>query len=251
VSAATTVPATATDAPSAMGSVGLGVTGTDTGVGKTVVAAAVAAAFVRRGVRVGVLKPIETGVSSGNPPADATRLNAAAGEWQDLAIVCPFSFIEPLAPLVAAERAGRPIALNALDMAFARAASGCDAMIVEGAGGLVVPIAEGVTYATLFRRWHLELLVVAANRLGVLNHAVLTVQAAAAAGLRVRALILNTVTAAAPDLAAATNAAVLRRLLPSCPVVAFPYLADPHHIPALADAAESSGLLAALPLPVS
>jgi dethiobiotin synthetase len=227
------------------------VTGTDTGVGKTLVAAAVAAALVRRGVRVGVLKPIETGVRSGNQPADAALLNAAAGGTQDLAIVCPFSFIEPLAPLVAAERAGRPIELVALDAAFARATSGCGATIVEGAGGLLVPIADGVTYATLFRRWQLELLVVAANRLGVLNHTVLTVQAAEAAGLRVRAVVLNSVTAGAPDLATSTNAAVLRRLLPNCPVVAFPYLADPHHIPALADAAESCGLLAELPLPVS
>ena len=217
-------------------------TGTDTGVGKTLVAAAVAAALVRRGVRVGVLKPIETGVRSGNQPADAALLNAAAGGTQDLV---------GAEPLVAAERAGRPIELVALDAAFARATSGCGATIVEGAGGLLVPIADGVTYATLFRRWQLELLVVAANRLGVLNHTVLTVQAAEAAGLRVRAVVLNSVTAGAPDLATSTNAAVLRRLLPNCPVVAFPYLADPHHIPALADAAESCGLLADLPLPVS
>lgn len=235
----------------AIGGLALGVTGTDTGVGKTIIAAAVAAALVRRGTRVGVLKPVETGVRKGREPADAALLRAAAGDTHDLAIVCPFSFVEPLAPLVAAERAGRLIDLDALDAAFARATGGCDATIVEGAGGLLVPLTEHVTYATLFQRWHLGLIIVAGNRLGVLNHAVLTVQAAEAAGLDVRVIVVNSVAASSPDLAASTNAAVLRRLLPNRPVVTFPYLSHPRHIPALADAAESCGLMAALPLSVS
>lgn len=225
-----------------------GVTGTDTGVGKTIVAAALAAALRRRHARVGVFKPVETGVPAGMDPPDAALLRAAAGATHSLASVCPFTFVEPLAPMIAAQRAGTRIGLDALDAALARATEDADATIVEGAGGLLVPITEHVTYATLFVRWQLGVIVVAANRLGVLNHSTLTVQAAESAGLHVHAVVLNTLTAAPADLAALTNADALRQLLPGRAVVTFPYLGDPHHIPSLAGAAVSSGLLAALPL---
>lgn len=225
-----------------------GVTGTDTGVGKTIVAAALAAALRRQGARVGVFKPVETGVAVGMDPPDAALLRAAAGETQPLESVCPFTFVEPLAPMIAAERAGTRIGLDALDAAWARATGGVDATIVEGAGGLLVPVTEHTTYATLFARWRLGIIVVAANRLGVLNHSALTVQAAESAGLRVHAVVLNTLTATPADLAARTNVDALRQLLPGRAVVTFPYLPDPHHIPSLAGAAASSGLLAALPL---
>jgi dethiobiotin synthetase len=225
-----------------------GVTGTDTGVGKTVVAAALAAALARRGFRTGVLKPVETGVPAGTAPPDAALLHAASGTSQSLGSVCTFTFAEPLAPLVAAERTGQHIDLGTLDAAFVEAMHGCDAMVVEGAGGLMVPITEHATFAVLFARWRLGLIVVAANRLGVLNHAVLTVHAAKAAGLRVHAVVLNTVAGGPADLAASTNAGALRRLLPDHTVLTFPYLSDPHHIPSLAAAAASCGLLAALPL---
>jgi dethiobiotin synthetase len=236
---------TRTAGPSAFG-----VTGTDTGVGKTVVAAALAAALAHRGLRVGVLKPVETGVPAGTEPPDAALLHAASGTSHTLGSVCTFTFAEPLAPLVAAERAGQRIDLGALDAAFAGAIHGCDAIVVEGAGGLMVPVTEHATYAVLFARWRLGVIVVAANRLGVLNHAVLTVRAAEAAGLRVHAIVLNTVTGAPADLAASTNAGALRQLMPDHTILAFPYLSDPHHIPSLAAAAVSCGLLAALPLPL-
>ncbi len=225
-----------------------GVTGTDTGVGKTIVAAALAAALRRHGLRVGVFKPVETGVAVGQDPPDAVLLRAAAGETQPLESVCPFTFVEPLAPMIAAERAGTGIGLGALDAAWVRATGGVDATIVEGAGGLLVPVTDHATYATLFARWRLGIVVVAANRLGVLNHSALTVQAAESAGLHVHAVVLNTLTATPADLAALTNAGALRRLLPGRVVVTFPYLSDPHHIPSLAGAAASCGLLAALPL---
>jgi dethiobiotin synthetase len=225
-----------------------GVTGTDTGVGKTIVAAALVAALRRHGARVGVFKPVETGVPGGMDPPDAALLRAAAGSTQSVESVCPFTFVEPLAPMIAAERAGTRIDLNALDAALARASADMDATIVEGAGGLLVPMTEHATYATLFARWRLGIIVVAANRLGVLNHSALTVHAAESAGLRVHAVVLNTLTAAPADLAASTNADALRRVLPGRAVVTFPYLSDPHHIPSLAGAADSCGLLAALPL---
>jgi len=93
-----------------------GVTGTDTGVGKTIIAAALAAALRQRGARVGVFKPVETGVAAGTDPPDAALLREAAGAPHPIATVCPATFAEPLAPMIAAERAGIRIDLDALEI---------------------------------------------------------------------------------------------------------------------------------------
>ncbi len=228
----------------------IGITGTDTAVGKTTVAAALAARLTRDGRRVGVLKPIETGVAHGTTPRDAALLREAAGAIDPLDAVCPYWFEEPLAPLVAAERANRAIDLGLLDAAFARVTTGRDLAIVEGAGGLLVPITEALLFDGLFQRWHLDLVVVAANRLGVLNHTLLTVRAAEAAGIRIAAIVLNTITAPA-DTAERTNAAVLQRLLPGHRVISFPYVVNSRHIPSLAEAARSCDLQSVVSLPAS
>jgi dethiobiotin synthetase len=203
----------------------LGVTGTDTGVGKTVIAVALVALLRRRGLRVAAMKPVETGVLPG-APSDAARLRAAAGGEDRHGDVSPVTYAEPLAPLVAARRAGRPVDLEALAAAFARLAAQRDAIVVEGAGGLLVPLTEQASYAELFARWRLGLVVVAANRLGAINHVLLTVQAARAAELEIRGVVLTAVTGAVPDAAAQTNAAALARLLPDIPVLSWPWLTD-------------------------
>jgi dethiobiotin synthetase len=231
--------------------IAIGVTGTDTGVGKTVVACALAAALVARGVRVGVLKPVETGVDARVGPPDARRLRVAAGGLDPLDAVCPYTFAEPVAPIVAARHAGHPIELTRLDTAFAHAATGREVVIVEGAGGWLVPFLEGVTYEGLCTRWQLDIVVVAANRLGVLNHTALTVRAVESAGLRVAGVVLNSPCAGRDDPAVASNAAALRDLVRGHPLVTFPYLVEPDHIPSLIDGARAGDLLSLVPLPVS
>jgi dethiobiotin synthetase len=203
----------------------LGVTGTDTGVGKTVITVALVALLRRRGLRVAAMKPVETGVLPG-APTDAARLRAAAGGKDRPGDVSPATYAEPLAPLVAARRAGRPVDLEALAAAFARLAARRDAIVVEGAGGLLVPLTDHVSYAELFAGWRLGLVVVAANRLGAINHVLLTVHAARTAELEIRGVVLNAVTGAVPDAAAQTNAAALARLLPDIPVLSWPWLTD-------------------------
>jgi dethiobiotin synthetase len=203
----------------------LGVTGTDTGVGKTVIASALVGLLRDRGLRVAAMKPVETGVVSGLP-TDAVRLAAAAGGIDPLGDVCPATYDEPLAPLVAGQRARRPVDLTALDAAFARLTAERDAIVVEGAGGLRVPLTPELSFAELFMRWRLGVIIVAANRLGAINHVMLTVHAARAAGLRIAGVVVNTTTEAAPDLAAATNAGALAQLLPKTPVLAWPWLPD-------------------------
>ncbi len=214
----------------------LGVTGTDTGVGKTVIAAALTARLRSQGLRVAAMKPVETGVADGAGPPDATALRAASGGADPIDAVSPVVFADPLAPAVAAEREGRPIDIVALDAAFERLCRDRDAIVVEGAGGLLVPLAPGVAYDTLFRRWGLDLVIVAANRLGVINHTLLTVRAAEQAGLRVRAIILNELrTAREAAVAERSNLSALRRLLPAHRVLSFPYVAPPHDSESLAD----------------
>src|ERR1041385_3644959 len=199
----------------------LGVAGTDTGVGKTVVAAALLVLLRQRGGRVSGMKPIETGVLSGECGADATLLRAAAGGFDPPVDVCPVSLAAPLAPLVAAREAGRRIDLEDLDRAFARLCRRRAAVIVEGAGGLLTPITWTLGYDGLFLRWGLDIVIVAGNRLGVLNHTLLTVRVAAIARLRVRAVVLNDVPPVANSALGETNYRTLARLLQGIPVLRF------------------------------
>jgi dethiobiotin synthetase len=209
----------------------LAVTGTDTGVGKTVTACALVAALRARGLDAAAMKPVETGVAESDPPGamqatDAAALRRATGDRDAIERVCPIVYAEPLAPWGAARRSGRPLDLARLDAAFAGLASSADAIVVEGAGGLLVPFDRSLTFADLASRWGLALVVVAANRLGVLNHALLTVREAERRGLPVRAVALNTISGVAMNLAERTNAATLAELGAPVPVVALPPLAD-------------------------
>ena len=202
----------------------LAVTGTDTGVGKTVASCALLAALRARGLDARGMKPIETGITERHASTDAARLHHAADGAGDAADVCPITYAEPLAPLVAAERAGVPVDLARIEAAAARLAAGADALLVEGAGGLLVPFTRTLDFADLVARWRLPLVVVAADRLGVLNHTRLTVREAERRGIAVRAVVLNAVRPAPADVAEETNAPILRDLLGGVPLVAMPYL---------------------------
>jgi dethiobiotin synthetase len=226
--------------------IAIGVTGTDTGVGKTVVSCALAAALAIRGARVGVMKPVETGIGEGMTQSDASRLAAAALSNDERATVSPYTFSTPLAPLMAARQAGVTVDLALLDRAFLTIGTGRDVVIVEGAGGLLVPIAERCDFATLFGRWGLSLVVVAANRLGVVNHVLLTLRAARASALSVGAIVVHATGPVAADESASTNVALLAELVGDVPVLQFPWMdaVDGHRV--LAGAAEESGLVRAM-----
>lgn len=170
--------------------VGVFVTGTDTGVGKTVVSRALIAAFRKAGRAVAALKPIETGVGP-DGPLDAVALRDAAGLTHPLATVCPQQFALPAAPDAAARAEGREVDLEAIDAAYRELAGGRDLVVVEGAGGLLVPIREGWTMAELARRLDLPLLIVARTRLGTINHTALTLEVAASRKLPVLGVVLS------------------------------------------------------------
>lgn len=220
----------------------IGVTGTDTGVGKSVVAAALVALLRRQGRRVAAMKPVETGLAPDDPGSDAALLHRAAGGDDAMDDVRPVLLPEPLAPWVAAERAGTPVEMAVLEEAFARLTEGRDAVVVEGAGGLLVPITRDVSFDGLCVGWELDMVVVAANRLGVINHTLLTVRAAHDAGLRVRGVVLNQTSADAGGVAEETNPDALRELLAPVPVFLFPWTEEPRDPERLADVAERAGL---------
>lgn len=213
------------------------VTGTDTGIGKTTVACGLAAALHARGLRVGVLKPAETDCrprpdgSLGS--ADGTLLRFFSATTAPLDQVCPVRFAEPLAPLVAARRAGVAVDLDRIEQAWRAIDAAHDVTLVEGAGGLLVPLAEDLDFAGLARRWRLPLLVVVGNRLGAINHALLTVRHARDLGLEVLGYVVNTLQPQA-DVAAATNADLLAELL-GPPLGIAPHLPPLATDPALRD----------------
>jgi dethiobiotin synthetase len=220
----------------------IGVTGTDTGIGKTVVTCALATALRRRGLRVAAMKPVETGAAFNDPERDGYRLRAASEDDRPLALTAPVAFPDPVAPLVAARHAGTPIDLDQLDRAVRDASRDCDALLVEGAGGLLVPITDRVSYDALFLRWRLGLVVVAANRLGVINHVRLTLAAARAAGLAVCAVVLNELTTNPLDQSIADNAHVIAEL-ERVPVAELPWLPRLDDLEAAAELVERCGLV--------
>ena len=202
--------------------ISIGVTGTDTGIGKTIVSRSIVAALRGSLTRVATMKPVESGGTE-----DAESLWRATGMTYPVECVGPVSLAEPLAPLVAARRANTPVDLGVIDRAFERLCADSDAIIVEGAGGLLVPITEDESFATLFRRWRLDLVIVAPNRLGTVNHTLLTVRAAREFGIRIRAVVLNTMTDQPDGMAERTNLGLIRELLPNIRVIPFAFTRTP------------------------
>jgi dethiobiotin synthetase len=207
---------------------GLFITGTDTGVGKTLVACGIAALFKESGYRVGVMKPAETGCEEKAGalfPADAARLKESSGSDATLERICPYRFKEPLAPSVAAERAGAAIDIDRLCALYYEIAATNDLTLVEGAGGLLVPLLPHYTYADLAKLLKLPVIVVAANRLGAINHLMLTLENAASRGLTVLGYVWNRLEAD-PSLAAETNPDALRFLTATPCLGEIPYIAS-------------------------
>lgn len=169
---------------------GLFVTGTDTGVGKTLVGCAIVAGLRARGIDIGVMKPMETGVGS-EGPQDALALWRAAGEGDDLDDVCPLRFALPAAPNVAAEAEGRGVELDRVMQAYDRLAARHELMLVEGAGGLLVPTRTGSDMGELARDLELAVLVVARAALGTINHTLLTVGELERRGLALAGVVVS------------------------------------------------------------
>ncbi len=195
---------------------GLFITGTDTGVGKTFVAAALARALREQGVDVGVMKPIETGCRLRQGkfyPADGALLRQTAGVRDALDLVTPVRFRLPLAPYAADVQEGKSVNLRLVDQAFRTLRKRHSFLLVEGIGGLLVPIRRDYSVLDLIQRIGLPVLVVARLGLGTINHTLLTVHRLREAKVPVAGVFLNRTTAGRKTPAERTNPATLRRLL--------------------------------------
>lgn len=191
------------------------ITGTDTGVGKTTIGCSLAFALHARGLRTGVMKPAETGCAEGPAgltPGDALALQMAASSPLPLDLTCPYRYKSPLAPAAAAEIDGLPAPeMEHIADCFRRISDQSDVVLVEGAGGLAVPLTWQFNFADMAVALGLDVILVVANRLGCLNITVLTLEYAMRRGLRLRGYILNDAEPA-DSAAAATNAASLSRM---------------------------------------
>jgi dethiobiotin synthetase len=191
---------------------GVFVTGTGTGVGKTVLAAAVCAALRARGERVAAWKPVVTGAGEASDPdwpPDHELLGRAAGV--DPSEVAPLVFEPAVSPHLAAELAGRAIEPASLVAASRTASAAAEVLVVEGVGGLLVPLTPGFLVRDLARELGLPLVVAAHAGLGTINHTLLTLEAARAVGLRVAGVVL-TPWPDSPSVMERSNRATIERL---------------------------------------
>jgi len=192
------------------------VTGTDTGVGKTVVAGALALLLRECGRKVGVFKPVATScrrdVRLGLVSEDAEFLSHCAEAEVTLETINPVRYAGALAPMVAAERCKRPIDFSAIDAGLERVRQTSDWLIVEGAGGLLVPIDRKKNMADLAVKLGLPLVIVARPGLGTINHTLLTIEAAKHRKLKIAAVVINRYHPHSATLAEETNPEVIARL---------------------------------------
>ena len=172
---------------------GVFVIGTDTGVGKTVVAAAIAAAAVARGMSIAAYKPVVTGLDepAGEWPRDHELLASVANAGQTPEDVSPYRFGPPVSPHFAAELAGQTIDPERLVGAAQAQAERADALVVEGVGGLLVPLARDYLVRDLAGELSLPVVIAARPGLGTISHSLLTIEAARAVALRIQAVVLT------------------------------------------------------------
>jgi dethiobiotin synthetase len=177
---------------------GILITGTDTGVGKTVVACLLGKRLLREGVAVLPLKPVESGCApgaDGRPfPADAALLRDAFAPGLSLSSICLYPLSAVLSPHLAARAEGVSVDPARIRRAVTGAAEAADVVLIEGAGGVTVELKEGYSFADLARDLSLPVLIVAGNRLGVLNHLQLTMRYLQSEAIPLFGVILNDVT---------------------------------------------------------
>ncbi len=187
------------------------VTGTDTGVGKTVITALLALLYQEAGVKVGLEKPVVTGAAAGNAgvlSADLAFLEKIVGPGEGP--INSYSFAEAVSPHLAAAMAGVTIDLARIESDHAAVLSRCDAVLVEGAGGLLVPLNDEFFIADLAARLNLPLVIVSRPSLGTINHTLLTAAFARQRGLEVAGIVINDYPAR-PELAELDNPGAIER----------------------------------------
>ncbi len=173
---------------------GVFVTGCDTGVGKTVIASAIAASMKAHGLDVGVMKPVASGakeIENKLVSEDAVYLKKIIDSTDDDDLVNPILLKPPIAPTIAASKAGIPIDIDKILKAYEALTNRHDFVVVEGVGGLMVPIDDTLFVADLARKMDLALVIVTGDYLGAINHTLLTIEYARNRNLRIKGIVIN------------------------------------------------------------
>jgi len=216
---------------------GFFITGTDTGVGKTVITAALIKAIGLLGLNVCGMKPIETGCKKTEVrsqksevrndlliPSDGMFLIDIAGTNESIELITPVRFANPLAPLPASELEGISVDFQKIQKAYTELSKKYDIVIVEGIGGLLVPITKDYFVLDLAKDFGLPLIIVSRPGLGTINHTMLTVNCAIKEGLNVAGIIINYSHPPEGTLAEDTNPKIITQISPVPIIGIFPYL---------------------------
>ncbi len=208
---------------------GFFVTATDTSVGKTVITAALIKALVYLGYRTGTMKPIETGCIRREGmliPSDGMFLKAVSGMSEKISLITPFTYERPLAPMVAAEIEGYEVDIQEIMRSFDLIRKDYEAVVVEGVGGLYVPVKRDYFISDLAKEMGLPLIIVSRPSLGTLNHTLLTVGHALSSGLEVAGIIINYSMEPEMSIAEETNVKALKDMTDVPIIGVFPNLRD-------------------------
>jgi len=206
---------------------GFFITGTDTGIGKTLISGAVIKAINYLGVKVCAMKPVESGCGREGEiliPYDGIFLKQIAHMQESISLVTPCCLESPLAPLIASELDRIDIRLTEITKAFTKLSKLYEAIVIEGIGGLMVPIKKDYYVVELAKEFGLPLIVVAKPGLGTINHIMLTVNYAIKEGLEVAGVIINYSRPPENNLAEETNPKLLTQICPVPVIGIFPYL---------------------------
>ena len=193
---------------------GLFITATDTNIGKTLVAGGIAELLVKQGLKVGVFKPIATGcmrTAYGLESTDASFLAYCAKPDCPLTVVNPVSYVTPAAPLVAAEAEGREIDFGLISESYDYVCNISDIVIVEGIGGVRVPITQEYDVRDLAAAFGLPVVIVARPHLGTINHTLLTIDALRARGIEPAGVVINSYAEPVADRAVMTAPEIIQR----------------------------------------
>jgi dethiobiotin synthetase len=220
---------------------GFFITGTDTGVGKTVIAGALLLIIRSLGISVCGMKPIETGCMKSKSvvlkaesieskthliPADGMFLKEIADMDDSIDVITPIRFEKPLAPFPASEIEGIPVDIEKIKKAFEDLLRKYDMAVVEGIGGLLVPLKRDYFVLDLAKDFGLPIIIVSRPGLGTINHTLLTVNYAMKEGINVAGIIINYSRPSEKTLAEETNPKVIRQISPVPLIGIFPYLED-------------------------
>lgn len=193
---------------------GIFITATDTGVGKTFVSAGIASALKNRGINTGVMKPVHTGCrqKSGKLiPEDTLYLMKAASIDDPIELVTPYMFREPVAPSVAAEKTNTVISVEKIIKSYKALCRHHEYMIVEGIGGIMVPIKNGIYVADLIKKLDLPAIIITRPDLGTINHTLLTIDYMKNRKIQIKGVVINHTTKRKKTLAEKTCSGTIEK----------------------------------------